>query len=282
MKRKWIVVIGIIFILLGVSGFLISMKLNPPQAGIQIDTTPQSTVYMDGQQVGNTPYQATKMPGEITLRLVPVATGKTLAPWETKVTLTQGINTIVKRDFGDTLADSAGEILSFEKISGNLAGLAVVSTPDSSQVSLDGDVKGYTPLTVNSVSVGDHKLLVTQSGFQDREILAKTAAGYKLTVVAMLAQNPLQASSSATPSPSQIQASPSPSSTPTTVKILNTPTGFLRVRMSPSSAASEEAQVKPGSNYPYVGESKDKSWIEIEYRTGKDGWVSAQYTQVGQ
>lgn len=67
------------------------------------------------------------------------------------------------------------------------------------------------------------------------------------------------------------------------VKISETPTGFLRVRAVAGSSGTEVAQVKPGEMFPFSQTSKDSSnqdWHEIEYQTGKKGWVSGQYSEV--
>ncbi|MDP3917927.1 MAG: hypothetical protein Q8Q30_02005, partial [Candidatus Woesebacteria bacterium] len=41
------------------------------EAGVLIEADPISTVYIDGQEVGKTPYEANRKPEEITLRIKP-------------------------------------------------------------------------------------------------------------------------------------------------------------------------------------------------------------------
>ena len=74
---------------------------------------PSSTVFIGGVQVGKTPYSGTRDTGEISLRLVPDALEKPLVPYETRVSLSPGIQTVVKREFGETIDASAGEVISF-------------------------------------------------------------------------------------------------------------------------------------------------------------------------
>lgn len=253
--------------LLGAGGFFLFSKLKPANAGLQIETTPQATVYIDGDQMGTTPFELVQKPGEISIRLVPIATETSLAPWGTKVTLTQGIKTVIRRDFAETEEKSSGEILSFEKISGSTASLAAVSTPDAAQVNLDGQNRDFTPLLINDIAVGDHKLVISQAGYSEREIQARAEAGYKLTVVAMLAKlDTVEANEEAT-----LVEEPQREK----VKIADTPTGFLRVRSGPTKNATESGQVKPGEEYILL-EEKDE-WYKIEYQKDKEGWVTSEY-----
>ena len=65
----------------------------------------------------------------------------------------------------------------------------------------------------------------------------------------------------------------------TMVEILSTPTGFLRVRAEPSTAATEVSQVKPGERFAFIEENETKDWFKIEYEKGEEGWVSSQYAK---
>lgn len=255
--------------LLGAGGFFLFSKLKPANAGLQIETIPQATVYINGDQMGTTPFELVQKPGEISIRLVPIATETSLAPWGTKVTLTQGIKTVIRRDFAETEEKSSGEILSFEKISGSTASLAAVSTPDAAQVNLDGQNRDFTPLLINDIAVGDHKLVIFQAGYSEREIQARAEVGYKLTVVAMLAK--FEQAPEATESADEVLPKEEK------IEILDTPTGFLRVRREPGKNGAEAGQVKPGEQFVLL-EEKD-SWYKIEYQKDKEGWISSEYVK---
>lgn len=269
MPRRWLLVAGLVLILLGALGIIARNRFSPTQAGIQIEANPSATVYINGEQVGTTPFEQARAPGEITVRLVPNASNGPLSTWETKLTLTAGINTVVKRDFGQTDALSSGEILSFERVAGNSASLTIVSSPDASQISLDGQIKGFTPIKLDSVSSGDHEIVVSHSGFLERRINARAQPGYRLTVFAKLAQTEEEAELE--PKEAEMQE--------TKVEILTTPTGFLRVRKEATTASEELGRVTPGKKYTYLDENEDASWFKIEYEEGKEGWVSAQYVK---
>ena len=63
------------------------------------------------------------------------------------------------------------------------------------------------------------------------------------------------------------------------ILILNTPTGFLRVRENNSINSSEIAKVMPGESYELISEKE--GWFEIKLSSpageGKIGWVSSLY-----
>lgn len=268
-KRSTFLGVGIILIVISIGGFFIYSKISPAKAGILIQTTPQALVYVDGEQLGTTPYEAVRAAGEITVRLVPVVTDVSLAPWGTKLNLIEGVQTVIKRDFGATEISSSGEVLSFEKVSGNRPVATIVSSPDASQITFDGELKGYTPFPLDSVTPGQHSLVISYPGYSERKINIKTEAGYKLTVVAMLAQLPKEASSS--------EEEETNKQSLVKVKILTTPTGFLRVRSAPTSSATEEAQVSPKEEFTLLEEQA--GWYKIEYNKDKTGWISSQYSE---
>jgi N-acetylmuramoyl-L-alanine amidase len=61
------------------------------------------------------------------------------------------------------------------------------------------------------------------------------------------------------------------------VLILQTPTGFLRVRDQPSLGGNEITQVKPGETYQLLDERTD--WYQIKLTNGQTGWISSEYAQ---
>ncbi|MBI2007414.1 MAG: PEGA domain-containing protein [Candidatus Blackburnbacteria bacterium] len=275
MKRQWILALGVVLVVLGAGGLFLRTKINPEQAGIQIEATPQATVYINDQEHGATPFEKTLSPGEITLRLVPAVADTPLSPWTTKLTLTRGVKTIVRRNFGETEGKSSGEVLSFEKIPGNSSSLAVVSSPDSAEIVVDGERLGFTPSRRDSLPAGQHQIHVSRPGFSDKDLTVTTKTGYKLTVVVILAESPSPEATVA----GEATSSAAKSAKSASVEILDTPTGFLRVRTEPSTSATEAAQVKPGEKFPYLEQNKDGSWFKIEYEKGKQGWVFSQYAK---
>lgn len=269
--RGWkIFLIGLAIVLVVVLvGLFVMRGVNPRNAGISIQTNSKATVFIDGVRVGTTPYEATRKAGEAVIKLVPQVSSHPLSPFETKVTLVSGIKTVIRRDFGDTDDTSAGEIISFEKGNSGEVSLAIISIPDSAQVGIDGTAKSFAPYKTSNITAGQHQIVISSQGYQDRSLMVNAYAGYKLTAIVKLAIG-------------GASASPSPSPTPTTktyVQILSTPTGFLRVRDNPSTTANEIAQVKPGQKYPLTDEDAKTGWFEIEYLPGKFGWITNQYAK---
>ena len=269
-------IVGGIILLAGVTFFFLGF-FKPKVAGISITTTPAATVFIDNIQVGRTPYDGTREPGEATIKLVPESADIPLSPYEAKVTLSSGIKTVIKREFAETEEKSSGEIISFEKVGGSEASLAVISIPDSAQIAVDGVSRGFAPVKISTLNPGEHQIVVTRPGYDPRTISLKAQAGFKLTLFVKLApngQNP-----SPTPAPVEIEEKA------TFIQILSTPTGFLRVRSQPGSGGSELAQVKPGQEFPFIEDDEATGWFKIEYlpaqagQKGKEGWVSNQYSK---
>lgn len=288
MRKVLLLIIGLLILSFG--AFILLRIFGNPQktnkAVLKLQSNPEATLFINNQHVGKTPYEEYVTPGEYTLKLIPDSTLDQIVSWEGKVTLTTGLLTYINRELGDKELTSAGEILQLEKISGNKAEVVVVSTPDGATVTLDGTEKGATPLIIDAISTGEHELTVSALGSVSRTVRIRATNGYKLTASFQLAISdtalPLSSPSPSASASASPKSSPKPSSTPHIptkpyVKILDTPTGFLRVRQAPSTAATESARVKPGEYYPFKDEQNE--WFKIEYEAGKLGWISSKYAQ---
>jgi hypothetical protein len=155
--------------------------------------------------------------------------------------------------------------------------------------------RGVTPLSLSDIAPGDHAVSVTSVGFLTRSLKIKTTPGYRLIANLKLALSGAtpqpEASPTETPAPSG-KTTPTPKLTPSKaasgsatqtgdpakpfVVIKDTPTGFLRVRMEPSTGASEAGRVNPGEKYSIL--DSQSGWYEIKYDGKNTGWVSGQYT----
>lgn len=268
--RNIILILLVLAIAVGAVLFAIGV-FRPSGAGISIETNPVSVVYINGEQVGRTPYEETREAGEITLKLIPESFDTPLAPYETKMELVSGVNTIVRRDFAETDEESSGYVISFEKVGNKETSIAVISIPDSAEVSIDGAVRGFTPLKESAVSPGEHTLTVNADGYEERTIRLNANEGYKLTAIVKLAPGGdiVEEPEEEEPEEPQIQE----------VEILDTPTGFLRVRGGPSTSFEEVVQVEPGERFPYLETDEDTGWFKIELED-QEGWVSNQYAEI--
>ncbi len=283
---KKIALVFIISFILALSIFLgvqYYVNIHSEKGALQVTSSPESKVYINGSYIGQTPLckcQATDMiaPGDYTIRVVPV--GSSLQTFQEKITISQGVLTVVDRKFGSN-GQSEGSIISLTPLEDKtISQLVVVSFPQGAKVTLDDQDIGTTPFSTNNPTESDHDLKVSKDGYNEKEIRIRTPLGYKLTIVAYLSTNPTglafpTASSSASPTTIP-PGSPTPSPTQS-VLILQTPTGYLRVREGPSLSASEVGEVTPGKAYPLI--SQESGWDEIMVNSGTTGWISSQYAQ---
>lgn len=255
------------------------LGVNAQKGALQVTSAPDSKVYLNDKYLGQTPLckcEAADMlaSGEYTIRLVPLDTS--LREFQEKVTISPAVLTVVDRKFGKN-GLSEGSIISLTPLSEKeKTELLVASFPQSSEVLLDDTIIGTTPLSHKDPTESDHVLKIRKEGYNDKEVRIRTPRGYKLTVTAYLSTNgdPQQAASaSATPAPEG--SSPTPTPVQERVTISDTPTGFLRVRATPSTTGAEVGRVSPGQTYPLS--SEQAGWFEITLEDGTKGWVSSEY-----
>jgi len=298
MKRGWLIGIAA-FLGLALLGIVLRTTVfNKKNNGaLSVSSTPKAIVFIDGVQVGTTPYLNDKLQvGEHTVRLVPEATDDNLTPWEGKVILNPNVLTVVTRNLGSTDQASSGEVVWLERIaSKDKSSITVISSPDRAVVRIDGEPKEFTPITIDNLNPGSYKITVTSTGYEERTISAKTVAGYRLVINVQLAKK-IEGIEEATSSGEKVETTPTPTEevTPTLkpspqatvtpppkpyIKIKETPTGWLRVRAEPSTSATELTKVDPGEMLPYLEEEKN-GWYKIEYEEDKEGWVSGVYAEL--
>lgn len=283
---------GLLFLLLPVLGLLLSgCSLKSKPAALQVNSTPSASVFVDGKLLGKTPFATESLKaGEITVKLIPDSTEEALVSWEGKVKLMGGVLTLIEREFAVSDSGSSGQMLSLEKIKDKDSSLiSIVSDPDGVLVSIDGETKGFSPLSLDNVSPGDHEIAFSKESYQQKSLKVKNVSGYRLIVDIKLGGSELPPAPTPTPTVSgptakaSITAKPSDKISPVEksyILIKENSLGFLRVRNGPSGA--EIAQVKPidpEKKYPLLEEKP--GWYRIEYEEGKEGWVTADttYTQ---
>ena len=267
-------VIGLFF---GVRYFLSSQK-QQGKAGLQVKSDPMTSVFLDSRFLGRTPFEDRIEPGEYTLKLIPESAATVAASWQGRVNLQANILTFVNRELNTSDITSAGEVISLEKLSGKDTEISVLTTPDGAQAKIDGEDKGTAPLLLRNVEPGEHEIMVTSPGFLSRSVKVRATAGFKLTVniqLAIAGDGQVQAEKD------EVEDSTNKDSEDKEgdiekpyVEILDTPTGWLRVRSEPSTSASESGKVNPGEKYPLLDE--ESGWYRIEFDDG-EGWISGRY-----
>ncbi|MEI8232185.1 MAG: PEGA domain-containing protein [bacterium] len=264
-------------------------------AGLEIATIPTSTVFINGDNKGETPYSDKNLkPGSYTVKLVPTGS-TTLSPYETKLELVSKASTIISRTFTESEIDSSGYTLQLQEDPAGLTYLSVISDPDNVNITIDDKPSGFTPLSKSPTSPGSHSLLVTSPGFLEQSLSVNTVKGYNLIVnfklasqtITLTPSTPSTPSASVEPSatPSAVASSslPSASVSPSTVSMAKpyvligeTGTGWLRIRKTDSGTSEELGKANTGEKLKYLGESTDLGWHKIEFE-GAVGWVSGKY-----
>jgi len=280
MKKRVLMVLAILLILAGIF-ILVRVAANvlkPKGRGaLQVNSNIRASVTLNGEVLGTTPLyrgdQNESLPeGLYDLKITPE--DKNLEAYSAKVKINPGVLTAVERTFlPGSLASSY--ILMLEKSQVKNPQIFISSIPDNSLVSIDGTDEGVTPLNLPSISASEHEVEIQKEGFAKKTIRVRAVDGYKLVLNVVLSAG----------GSSEIEIAPSVSPTavltpippPNSITIKNTPTGFLRVRSTPSLAGTEIGRVTPSETYEVLEENA--SWVKIKLKDGQEGWVSKTYTQ---
>ncbi|HYM65067.1 MAG TPA: PEGA domain-containing protein [Candidatus Sulfotelmatobacter sp.] len=274
MRKLFFIIIPLFLAFVVCAVLIFILSFNKPKGALQVTANNKSKIYLDGKIIGETPLCKCELKDMITIgdhiiRLVPEQ--GSFEPFEQKITISSKVLTVVDRNFADVGISNAS-LISLVPISDKKdAQISVVSFPDSVQVYLDNNLVGQSPVLLKHITDSEHELKLSREGYKDKIVRIKTILGYKLEALIFLGIDPSVASSSATliSTPSSLLVSK--------VTILDTPTGFLRVRQDASVASSEIAQVKPGESYVLLDEKT--GWYQIKLTDGQKGWISSQYAQ---
>lgn len=284
MKKLFFILIPAgLLTLLAILSFQYFVKAQSQKGALQVTSAPESKVYLNDQYIGQTPLckcEASNMlaTGDYTIRLVPA--DKNLSEFQEKVTVSEAVLTVVDRKFGKNSLSEGSVISLTPLVDKQKTELLVVSFPQAASVLLDNNPIGQTPLSYKDPTESDHAIKVKKEGYNEKTVRIRTPAGYKLTVSVYLSTNAQGVSSlpaaTTVASPSAVP-SVLPSVTAPMVVILDTPTGFLRVRQNASVGAAEIGRVTPGETVELTEESN--GWYLIKLSDGVKGWISAQYAQ---
>lgn len=267
------------------------------KAGIKIISTPAATVVIDGKQVGQTPLEKVDLKAKTyKLQLIP----QSGQPWETTLTLHENLMAVTERIFGPTDQESEGYIMELEKIADkSQSQLSVVTIPDPATVRVNGQPKGFAPITI-MVADGNHEITISSAGYNEKKIMLSVPKGHRLLLTVQLSKSRLvQPEEAATesaapeeilsPTPTSAKtkapASPTPTKKPAAierpyVEILETPTGWLRVRSEPNTSTGKEIiKLNPGETYKFI-EANDTGWYKIVLADDQEGWISGKYAKL--
>ncbi len=275
--------IGILCIAFGVFVVIrLVVDLNSKKEGqLRVFSHPGAAVFIDNTMKGNTPYDNSLKEGEYLLKVIPDSVATQAASWQRKITILTNTLTVVDTQLESTDVASSAEVywLSQNKGfgTGKESNLSIETEPSGALVYLDNDEKGISPLVLSKLTPGNHELSIFMPGFARRTKKINLNPGYQLNGFVKLPIDPSQA-----PKYQQIEnpnlATPAAvlsTQSSASVTILDTPTGWLRVREEPTLNASESGRVNPGQIFPLTGE--EDGWYKIKFETTKEGWISSEY-----
>lgn len=256
--------------------FLIGF-FKPKPGAVLVEANTASDVFVNGSLVGETPFEGAYEKGTINLKLVPKNTASGISPFETRVAVLSGVKTVVRRDFGETEDASGNYMISFEKDKEKGTGLIVVTYPENSEILIDGSPEGFSPFKSESLTDGEHKLVVKLEGYEEKAVDLSLTQGFRINVFVKLAK--LKSVSE--------EVAGTKTEVKQFVEILETSTGFLRVRSEPGSGGREIHQVAPGEKYPFIEEDGETGWFKIQIEEpkaglpdGRTGWVSNEFAKI--
>jgi len=255
--------------------FLIYHYLSNQKAVLVIETNVSSQVYINDRQVGKTPFEGEFEQKEVDLKLIPESFEQALVPYETRIKLTSGVKTIVRREFGAEEGSSSGVEVSFDRSVNSEASIAVVTEPTGAKVYIDDVFVDVAPAKSSDLTNAIYKVVIEAEGYGEKSVMVQAQKGYLLTVFADLAKVALPKEDDMV-NLQQLEDE----NKQETVQILDTPIGFLRVRSNPSTLSSEIAQVEPEDEYSLLEISEDEDWYKIQLDEEIEGWVSVEYAKI--
>lgn len=258
-------------------GYFFRQPLFSSAGVLEINTTPEVAVFINGQNMGTTPFKKEFKPQKLEVKLAEKNNPEKVL-WQAKVPITSSAITLIKYQFNQNDQQAYSELLTLTKIPDKKNGALLISSlPDQAIINLDGETKGYTPLLLEEVSPGHHSLEINLDGYQNTIIGLNVAAGFQLNAEIKLAKIDDEKN--------QEVASEKQNLTQETVTILSTPTGWLRVRGGPGTGFAEVARVNPGEEYSLL--EKDGDWLKIALESEleeekTEGWILGQYAKISE
>lgn len=230
------------------------------RAGVRVESSAQAQVFLDGQMLGQSPFQSDDLKPGIGLLELKAEGGK---GWAGYVEFGEGTVTVVNRDLAETSGKSSGEVVSLERGSG----VAVLTNPSGALVSIDSENVGFSPILISALTAGEHVLVISKDGYLTRSIRAASLEGYRLKINVDLALAGVSLAQVGEVTLENVKE----------VVVGITPTGFLRVRASASTGASQIGQVNTGDVLTLLEERP--GWFKVRLVNGKEGYISAEFAK---
>lgn len=266
--------------------------------GLQVITNDiPSSVFLNDTYLEKTPLiERNLQPGTYTLKIQP--DDPSYVPYETSVTLREGVLTVVSWKPASKPELSGGVIYELEPLHSKATEVSFISIPDGAIVQVAGRDKEFAPYVFTDVQPGHTEFEATLPSYETQKHTIDVIAGYRMHITVKLAKlrsaneeltdeglpetTPSATGSAAVATSSATIAPAAPSSA--SGKVTITATNFfqngkevLRVRSQPGSGA-ELGFAAVGSQLPYFGETQ-AGWYKVWFE-GQTAWVASQYAQV--
>ena len=154
------------FLLVGVTAFFFS-ACTPDKSGLQVlSSDVPSAVYLDGKYLDRTPYINKDLkPAEYSLEIRP--DDPSFVPYQTKLSMKKGVLTVVDWKPGKRPETSGGVIFETEALPDKKATeLSITTIPDGGIIYVDGEAKGFAPVTVQNLDKGEHQFEVKLPSYE--------------------------------------------------------------------------------------------------------------------
>lgn len=280
---KKVVIAILVVIILGVGLYFARdylPQLSSSKGELRIDSAPKTTVFINGENRGQSQYSEQLNPGDYDVKLLP-ENESTTASWQQQLKVNPGVQTYINANLTSTVASSSWEIITLEKIGRGSTEISIFSATEPAEIFFDGERKGTTPFSFQDISAGTHDIRLIAPDHVENTIKITMTPGYKLTVNAQLSLDE-QAQKKAEEEKKDDEKKTdekkdSSTSSKTTITIKETPYGWLRVRDDSSTGGKELGKVDSGDTFELLAE--ENGWYKIEYEKGEEGWISGTYAE---
>lgn len=269
----------IFLIFIGIRYFFLDISKH--EGRIKIISSPRANIFINNKAVGkSTPFEEKISPGEYLIKLIPVGEATSTASWQDKIKINSRSLTYIERDLGFSEITSSGITLYSTPIKNitkkkNYGEIYVDTDPAGAIIKLDNDEKGFSPMLLVDVLKGSHELTIMLPGFFPKTKKINIDEGYRVTAVIKLSIDQSKKIEKKKESTKSVEIKEEEKKQ--TVEVLDTETGYLRVRKEASLYSEEVFRVSPKDTFEILEEKN--GWYKIEYEKGKQGWISSEYSK---
>ena len=163
------------------------LSVNKPASLSITSKVGECTVYIDGKNVGTTPYENDNLSTtkhDIKLERV-TETPEFYTTFERAIDIEEGTQVIINWELGPSDEFSSGEIYFFKErldSTESNSSVSIIPHPNSAIVYFDGAIQEEAPIIVTGVKESRHQIKAEQEGYLSAEYEVQTMTGYDLFV----------------------------------------------------------------------------------------------------